>query len=85
MSAPHPTDPSAIEQELLASLITALADGTTLATILIAVFGVVHYARLLAGCPRTERECIAAAWSALRRRGSHTRPRRVASGRRGQA
>lgn len=52
---------------------------------LIFLGGAVHILRLLAGCPRSEWECIADAWSAFRRRLSPTRRHRAASGRGDQA
>lgn len=66
-------------------LLRAVVDGLVLSTVLVLLVGVIHFGRLIAGCPRSERECITDAWSALRARWSHTRPSRTASGRRGQA
>lgn len=64
---------------------TPLLYGLLIGFGLVVLHNTVHYLRLATDYRRGERECAINAWSALRRRLSHTRSPRTASGRRGQA
>ena len=81
------TTPHLVADPVADQTLLAIAEWAPVPPVLIAVYYVVHAARLACGCPRSELECITAAWSRVTRRWAALRAhsRRRVSHARGRA